>query len=49
MPVLDRESEAGKMDTVLSLMELTVQWGRQTNAIKQMKETIPRAGAIQAQ
>lgn len=28
------------MDTILSLKELTVQWGRQTNTIKQVNETI---------
>lgn len=40
MPVLYRESEVDKMDTILSLKELTVQWGRQTNTIKQVNETI---------
>lgn len=40
MPVLHRESEMGQMDTILSLKELTVQRGRQTNTIKQVNETI---------
>lgn len=44
--MLYRESEVDKMGTILSLRELTVQWGRQTNTIKQVNEKLNMAGAI---